>query len=121
MRGLRPSLCAAGSLLAAAGALWLLASALLGFHAWPGGPAEDAPGVARLPAVTTPAKLAARRTATPARRVAPARRTRAAVPSPRRRGTPRIAASPSVRGDAYAILDRMRFDPGYMPWWPFAG
>lgn len=30
-------------------------------------------------------------------------------------------ASPTVRGDAYAILDRMRFDPGYMPWWPFAG
>jgi hypothetical protein len=30
-------------------------------------------------------------------------------------------ASPSVRGDAYAILDRMRFDPRYMPWWPFAG
>jgi hypothetical protein len=30
-------------------------------------------------------------------------------------------ASAAVRGDAYAILDRMRFDPGYMPWWPFAG
>jgi len=30
-------------------------------------------------------------------------------------------ASPAVRGDAYAILDRMRFDPGYMPWWPFSG
>ncbi len=55
MRGLRPSLCAAGSLLAAAGALWLLASALLGFHAWPGGPADEPPGVARLPAAVKPA------------------------------------------------------------------
>ncbi len=30
-------------------------------------------------------------------------------------------ASPAVRGQAYAILDRIRFAPGYVPWWEFAG
>ena len=30
-------------------------------------------------------------------------------------------ASRTVRGDAYAILDRMRFDPGYVPSWSFGG
>jgi len=30
-------------------------------------------------------------------------------------------ASPVVRGQAYAILDRMRFDPGFVPWWRFSG
>jgi hypothetical protein len=30
-------------------------------------------------------------------------------------------ASPTVQGEAYAILDRLRFDPGYVPWWPFSG
>jgi hypothetical protein len=30
-------------------------------------------------------------------------------------------ASPRVRDEAYAILDRISFDPGYVPWWRFAG
>src|SRR3954467_9531736 len=30
-------------------------------------------------------------------------------------------ASPTVRWQAYAILDRMRFDPRSTPWWPYAG
>jgi hypothetical protein len=30
-------------------------------------------------------------------------------------------ASPAVRGQAYAILDRLRLDPGFAPWWRFSG
>jgi hypothetical protein len=30
-------------------------------------------------------------------------------------------ASPRVRVQAYAILDRMRFAPDFVPWWSFAG
>jgi hypothetical protein len=95
MRGLRPTLGAAGSLLAAAAALWLLASALLGFHAWPGGPGDDAPGVARL----TAPPVAVRATATPERRVArPRRRARASAPPARLRGAiaPRARLRPAA-------------------------
>jgi hypothetical protein len=96
MRGLRPSLLAAGSLLAAALALWLVASALLGFHAWPGGPAEDAPGVARLPAVKARASKPVR-ARVETRRRPQARGSRGVVTSRRRGRAPRVGASPSPR------------------------
>src|SRR3954453_1876431 len=93
MRGLRPSLGAAGSLLAAGAGLWLLASALLGFHAGRGGPAGDAPGVARLPTVTRPAKLTSEHTAKKAPRGTPPRRTAGAA---RRGARPRGPAAPAA-------------------------
>ena len=70
MRGLRPSLGAAGSLLAAAAGLWLLASALLGFHAWPGGPGpprrrEIAPAPPPSPDVAPPSPAPPSPQATP--------------------------------------------------------
>jgi hypothetical protein len=31
------------------------------------------------------------------------------------------SATSRVRGEAYAILDRLRFDQSFVPWWPAAG
>src|SRR4051812_23749164 len=99
-RGLLPSLGAAGSLVAAGAALWLLAAMLLGVRVWPGGPGGGS-GRLTLPATTAAAPRVA--PAAVPRRVAVARpriagslpaRHRAARPARRRRPAKGLPATP---------------------------
>jgi hypothetical protein len=128
VRGLRPSLAAAGSLIAALVALVALLGPRLGFHAWPGGPGGRSERVATLSAPTpgavkraaaapTPAAprvrhLAARRAAarpiaaaTPRRTRSAPRRTATSAPparSPRPKPAPAPAATAAPAASAAA-------------------